>query len=88
MGMHHALMGTVDRHGYGGKQKGTICDACGLYPSISRTLKPFFTKFDWFVVFTSRLDAYILRYGNFCANDKDNDTTDYFTPCACARGKN
>ena len=32
----------------------------------------------------SRLDAYISRNGDFCAND---DTTDYFTPCACARGK-
>ena len=32
---------------------------------------------------TSRLDAYISRYGDFCAsdnNDNDNDdTTDYFT---------
>ena len=39
---------------------------------------------------TSRLDAYISRYGDFFANDDDNnnDTTDYFTPCACARGKN
>ena len=37
----------------------------------------------------SRLDVYISRYGNFCAHDdNDNDdTTDYFTPCACARGK-
>ena len=33
----------------------------------------------------SRLDAYILRYGDFCAND--DDMTDYFTPCACVRGK-
>ena len=33
------------------------------------------------------LDAYIIsRYGDFCANDNDDDTTDYFTPCACARG--
>ena len=54
----------------------------------------FFAKFDWFVVITSRLDASILRYVDFCANDNDNDdnndddTTDYFTPCACARGKN
>ena len=29
---------------------------------------------------TSRLDAYISRYGDFCAHD--DDTTDYFTPCA------
>ena len=35
---------------------------------------------------TSRLDAYISRYGDFCANDNDNDTTDYLTPYACARG--
>ena len=56
----------------------------------------FFAELDWFVVITSRLDAYISRYGDFCANDNDNndnnndndDTTDYFTPCACARGKN
>ena len=37
----------------------------------------------------SRLDAYISRYGDFCANDNNDDnddTTDYFTPCACARG--
>ena len=37
----------------------------------------------------SCLDAYISRYGNFCANDDDadnNDTIDYFIPCACARG--
>ena len=29
--------------------------------------------------------AYISRYGDFCAHN-NNDTTDYFTPCACARG--
>ena len=28
--MRYALMGTVDRCGYGGQQKGTICDVCGL----------------------------------------------------------
>ena len=40
---------------------------------------------------TSRLDAYISKYGDFCAHDDndnndDNDTTDYFTPLAHARG--
>ena len=43
-------------------------------------------------MFTSRLDAYILTYGDFCAhddNDNDNnDMTDYFTPCTCTQGKN
>ena len=43
----------------------------------------FFAEFDWFVVITSRLDAYISRYGDFCANDND-DMTDYF-PLAHAR---
>ena len=40
------------------------------------------------ILLTSRLDTYILRYRDFCANDNDNDddTTNYFTPCACARG--
>ena len=33
-GMYHALMGTADRCGYSGQQKGTICDARGRYPSI------------------------------------------------------
>ena len=31
-----------------------------------------FTKFDWLVL-TSRLDSYISRYGDFCANNNDND---------------
>ena len=52
----------------------------------------FFAEFDWFVVITSRLDAYISRYGDFCANDNDNndndddDTTDYFTPLRMRAG--
>ena len=32
---------------------------------------------------TSLIDAYISKYGDYCAND--NDTTDYFTPYACTR---
>ena len=31
---HDALMGTVDRRGYGGQQISTICDARGPYASI------------------------------------------------------
>ena len=26
-----------------------------------------------------------MRYGDFCAHNNDN-TTDYFIPCVCARG--
>ena len=37
----------------------------------------------------------LLRFGNFCAYDNNDDSddnyndnrTDYFTPCACVRGK-
>ena len=56
---------------------------------------PFFIKFNWFIVLTSRSGAYTSRYGDFSANDNDDNnnndndnTTDYFTPCACVRGKN
>ena len=42
---------------------------------------------------TSPLDAYILRYGNFCANDdddnndnNDDDMIDYITLCVCMWG--
>ena len=49
----------------------------------------FFAEFDGVVVLMSRLDAYISKYGDFCANGNDNNdnTTNYFTPCACVRGK-
>ena len=50
----------------------------------------FFDELDWFVLLTSRIDANISRYGDFCANDCYNDnTTDYlnYTPCAVARDK-
>ena len=36
---------------------------------------------------TSRLDTYNSRYGDFCANDdNDDETTDHFTPCTCPQG--
>ena len=39
------------------------------------------------IVLTSRLDTYFSRYGDFYAhNNNDNDTTNYFTPYACALG--
>ena len=33
----------------------------------------FFTVFDSFVVLTTRSDAEILRPGDFCADDRDNN---------------
>ena len=61
IGMHNMKwVGTVDRRGYGGQQKGTICDVRGPYPSIWRTLKPIFRQIPSIVIM-SRLDAYILK---------------------------
>ena len=43
------------------------------------------------VTYSTLSNAYFLRFGNFCANDGDNDDddkTDYFIPCVCARGNN
>ena len=37
-----AWVGTVDRCGYIGQQKGTICDTCSLCPPIWSILKPLF----------------------------------------------
>ena len=41
------------------------------------------------ILLTSQLGA--SRDGNFCANNDNDDTTDYFTPCtrahACVQGK-
>ena len=44
----------------------------------------FFADFDWLAVLISPLDAYISRYGDFCAND--DDKTDCFTSCTYAQG--
>ena len=55
-------------------------------PWFERYWSQFFAKFDWFEMLTSLSGAYS-RSRDFCAHDEDNnDTTDYFTPCACARG--
>ena len=93
MGLHYIMhwVGTVDRHGYPSQQKGTICDACGPYPSIWHTMKPVFHRI-WLIhcVYESLRCLYLLRYGDFCAHDdngNDKDMTDYFTLCTCARGK-
>ena len=52
-------------------------------------LKPVFATFNGFVMlWLSHSGAKILRSGHFfCTHDDDdNNATDYFTPCACARG--
>ena len=74
----------------------TVADKKALFvtlvdriPRFDAYWSQFFAEFDWFVVLRSRLDAYISRYGNFCAydnNDNDDDTTDYFTPLRMRAG--
>ena len=87
MGIHYALStGTVDRRGYISQQKGTIYDTHVHW--FHAQWSQCFAEFDWFIMITSRLDAYISGYGDFCAHDDNNNTTDYFTLCACARGNN
>ena len=68
-------VGTVNRHGCSGRQKGTICDARGLYPSI-------WSEFNWFVMLTTRINAYmyISRYGELTT------TRPIIRPLAHARG--
>ena len=85
-------MGTVDRRGYDGQQKRTFVTLVDRIPRFDAHWSQFFVEFDWFVVNTSRLDAYISRYGDFYANNDDNndndddDATDYFTPLRMRAG--
>ena len=88
MGMHHALWALLIGMATMADKKALLVDHI---PRFDAHWSQFFTKFDWFVVLMSRLDAYISRYGNFCANNNDNDndnddTTDYFTPLSMLTG--
>ena len=88
MGIHYTLVGTVDRRGYVSQQKALFVTPVDRVHRFDAYWSQFFAKFNWFVVFMSRLDAYISRYDDFCAHDNNynNNMTNYFTPCACARG--
>ena len=78
-------MGTVDRHGYdANKKKALFVTLVDRIPRFDAHWSQFFAEFDWFVVITSRLDTYISRYGDFCAND--NNDNDYFTPLRMRAG--
>ena len=76
-------MGTVEKRGDGGQQKGTtvwrvIFVGSNFRGKSEKALKINFRGF-------KNTPIYISRYGDFCA-DSNDDTTDYFTPCACAQG--
>ena len=68
------------------EQKAQFVTLVDRIPQFEAHWSQFFAKFDWFVVIMSHLDAYISRYGDFCANDNDDDTTDYFTPLCMRAG--
>ena len=78
--------GTVDRVATVANEKALFVTLVDRIPWFDAHWSQFFAEFDWFVVTTSCLDTYISRYGDFCANDNNDDTTDYFTSCACAWG--
>jgi hypothetical protein len=56
-----------------------------LIPRFEAYCGHFFAEFDWFVVLTSRSDAWISRSGDFLDNYNDA-TTDYFTPLRMRAG--
>ena len=66
-----ACMHWAGTHGYGGQQKGYICDAHGSFTLIRSILKLVFTAFEGFVVLTRRSDA---NSGDFCAQKNCNNT--------------
>ena len=56
-------------------------------PQFEAHWSQFFAEFDWFIMLTSHLDAYISKYGNFYThNNNDNNTTDYITPLCMRAG--
>ena len=65
------------------------CEACKLSHSImiQSIIKPVFCHIEH-TVLTTRSGAQISRFGDYCVHDNDEDRTDYFTSCACARGNN
>ena len=71
-----------------GNKKALFVTLMDRVPRFEAYWSQFFAEFDWLLVLRRGLDAYISKYGDFCAHDNnDDDTTDYFTPCACTRGK-
>ena len=44
--------------------------------------------FNRLVAYSTLSNAYVSRFGDFCAHNNDNndDRTDYFTPCTCTQG--
>ena len=78
--------------------KRTISRICELCSAIQSPHKQVFRLSNGLVVLSTCLDAEILRFGDFCANNRrqtmtNNDRrrqmgqTDHFTPCTCAWDK-
>ena len=81
-------MGTVDGCGYDDQLKYTLCDAYRPCHSILRILKPFIRQLRQICCIFESLRCLNLKIWRFLVDDDNNDTTDYFTPCACARDNN
>ena len=81
-----STVGTEDVRGYDGQLKCTVCDACRLCHSI---LKPVLRQIRHIRCVYNLLRCLDLHIWWFCVHDNNNDdTTDYFTPCACTHDNN
>ena len=81
-------VGTVDRRGYGGQQRGTInfVMLVGCVNRFEAHGSQFFIKFDGCCTYKS-LRCLDFKLWQFFVDDNDNDRINYFTLCACTQGK-
>ena len=82
--MYICIVGTVSGRGYNGQLKYTVCRAChsilSIFKPVFRQLRQIRCTYESFMC----PDIKIWRF--FVDDINNDDTTQYFTPCACARG--
>ena len=81
--IHINSIGTVERCGYNVQQIYTICDACRPCHSIWNTVRAVFHQIRQICCASKSLRCLDVEIWQFFYDDR----TDYFTPCACTRGK-
>ena len=79
------IVGTVDGCGYDSQLKCTICEARRPYHSLLNILRPAFRQLRQIRCTLESLRCLNPMIWQFFVDD-NNDTTNYFIPCACAQG--